>query len=362
MSSATHVPETYELGQELDIRDARAAFRSVGTWQLIKDSYTRFRYGDGFTSSRALALQLCLAIVPLAIFLEGAASVLVHGAARRVLTQTLLHLMPTGQSAIHQLLSHTTKAAQGSGGIVALVFGLVTALVSLSTGFAQIQRGANRIYGIQRDRPTLQRYTHATVLALTLGSLSALAFALMVTGGPFGDAMHANGFWSSTTVTVWTAIRWPVGAVLAVLSITILFDRAPRRHQPARSWLGTGAAIAVVLWLGLTLLLALYVTKSPTFGSVYGPLTWVIALLFWALLTSIALFLGLALAAQLEAVRAGVAEPALANDEEHDVVATRVRRRELAPRTRRPLDTDANAYPPAEQSLPNTASSSGSGR
>ena len=38
----------------------------------------------------------------------------------------------------------------------------------------------------------------------------------------------------------------------------------------------------------------------------YGPLTGVIALLLWAQLTSIAIFLGLALAAQLEAVRAGV--------------------------------------------------------
>jgi uncharacterized BrkB/YihY/UPF0761 family membrane protein len=44
-------------------------------------------------------------------------------------------------------------------------------------------------------------------------------------------------------------------------------------------------------------------------GSTYGPLTGIIALLIWAQLTSIALFLGIAFCAQLEAVRAGVVDP-----------------------------------------------------
>jgi uncharacterized BrkB/YihY/UPF0761 family membrane protein len=50
------------------------------------------------------------------------------------------------------------------------------------------------------------------------------------------------------------------------------------------------------------------VQTSSSFGSTYGPLTGVMALLLWAYLTSIALFLGIAFAAQLEAVRAGVRE------------------------------------------------------
>lgn len=331
MSSATHVPETRTVADDLDIKDARAALRRVGIWALVRDGYVRFRYGDGFTSSRALAFQLCLAVVPLAIFLEGMASVLLHGDARRVLTQTLVHLTPGGaHGAVQDVIAHTAKTANGSGGVVALVFGLLTAVISLSTGFAQIQRGANRIYGIQRDRRSVHRYTHATVLALTVGLLAAASFALMVAGGPFGDAMKKTGLWSGGAVTAWTAVRWPVGVVLAVVSITLLFDHAPRRHQPARSWLGLGAAVSVVLWLVFTLLLALYVTKSGTFGSVYGPLTWVVALLFWAVLTSIAIFLGLALAAQLEAVRAGVRTPSLQDDAAHDVVAALVPKEQLS--------------------------------
>jgi uncharacterized BrkB/YihY/UPF0761 family membrane protein len=67
--------------------------------------------------------------------------------------------------------------------------------------------------------------------------------------------------------------------------------------------------VALTLWVLFSYLLSLYVQTSGSFGSTYGPLTGVIALLIWAQLTSIALFLGIAFCAQLEAVRAGVTDP-----------------------------------------------------
>ena len=58
------------------------------------------------------------------------------------------------------------------------------------------------------------------------------------------------------------------------------------------------------------MLLAAYVRLSDGFGETYGALTGIMALLLWANLTGIALFGGLAFAAQLEALRVGVPEPA----------------------------------------------------
>lgn len=332
MSSATYVPETTHVAEELDMKDARAALRRSGLWPLVRDAYARFRYGDGFSSARALAFQLCLAIVPLVIFLQGLTSLLPQGDARRVFAATLVHLSPTGQSAsiLRQVMSHTSQTANGSGGVVALVLGLVTALASLATAFAQLERGANRIYGLQRDRTTVHRYVHAFLMAVTVGLLAGLSFTLLVGGGPFGDVMHTTGHWSATEVTVWTALRWPIGLLGAMIAIALVFHHSPRRSQPGRSWLMLGSGIAVVLWLAFTGLLALYVSKSSTFGSVYGPLTWVVALLLWAFLTSWAIFLGLAVAAQLEAVRAGVDKPSLPKDRSHEVVARRIPTRELA--------------------------------
>lgn len=70
-----------------------------------------------------------------------------------------------------------------------------------------------------------------------------------------------------------------------------------------------GAIVAVALLALVTVLLNLFFRFSSTFGSTYGPLAGIVALAFWAYATSIAFLVGAALAAQLEAVRAGVGTP-----------------------------------------------------
>jgi hypothetical protein len=60
VSTAAPVPVTRDLEGE----DAVAALREVGIWSLLRDSYLRFRFADGFSHSRALEFQLVLTILP----------------------------------------------------------------------------------------------------------------------------------------------------------------------------------------------------------------------------------------------------------------------------------------------------------
>ena len=64
MTTARTVPVTVEMdGDELDAEDAWRLARRFGLRRIAVDAFVRFRYGDGFTNSRALALQACLAVV-----------------------------------------------------------------------------------------------------------------------------------------------------------------------------------------------------------------------------------------------------------------------------------------------------------
>jgi len=108
---------------------------------------------------------------------------------------------------------------------------------------------------------------------------------------------------------IWNVLRWPASLALTVVSVSVLFRFAPRRRQPGMAWVMMGAVLATVLWWLPSLLLAGYVGASGSFGDIYGPLTAVMALLLWAMLTAIALLLGIAFTAQLEARRVGVPEP-----------------------------------------------------
>jgi uncharacterized BrkB/YihY/UPF0761 family membrane protein len=91
--------------------------------------------------------------------------------------------------------------------------------------------------------------------------------------------------------------------------VALLFEYSPRRRQPEASWLAFGAGVSAILWLLFMAGLALYMDATDSFGATYGPIAGTIGVLLWTFCTSIALFLGLAFAAQLEAVRAGVPEP-----------------------------------------------------
>jgi YihY family inner membrane protein len=199
---------------------------------------------------------------------------------------------------------HGQKAV-GGGALSALVFGLLAALISAATAMGQVERGANRIYGVERDRPGLRKYTVGFLLACSAGLAIVLSLVLVVAGEDISKAMGISG----AVAVLWAVLRWPVAIVLLVVAIAMLFRESPRRHQPAASWLASGSAVAVLLGFVFTGLLSLYLGASTTFGQTYGPLAGLIGVLVWALLMSMSVLFGLAFAAQLEAVRAGVAAP-----------------------------------------------------
>lgn len=301
MSTATTVPETYELQGD----HAVETLRRTGRGRLVKNAIKRFRAADGFSHTRSLAFITMLAILPGFIALVGLTQILHATAFRRVVEASLVKLAPgPAGKVLTQAFSQGT-----SSGRTALVAGLAAAIFSGTVAMGQVERGANRIYGIERDRRTLRKYATAFLLAISVGVLSVVAVLLMVAGGALGDALGRQGGWSDALTTTLSILRWPIAAILVVVSFAVLFKLAPRRHQPAASWLAVGAVVSVILWIAFTGLLALYVSGNSTFGQTYGPLTGIIAALLWSFLTALALFLGIAFAAQLEAVRAGVPRP-----------------------------------------------------
>jgi YihY family inner membrane protein len=212
----------------------------------------------------------------------------VPGPAGKALTDAVFHAYQTG----------------ASGQNLVLVIIGVTTLITGTTLMGQMERALNRQYGIEQDRPTLQKYGRALALALTAGVLSTAAFAMFALGHGIGQSLNDH-----TVTQIWNIVRWPIALVLMMAAIALLFRWAPRRHQPAWSWLAFGSTVSVVLWSLATLGLGLFFQASTTFSTTYGPLAGMIAILLWSLLSSVAILFGAAIAVQLEAVRAGAAAP-----------------------------------------------------
>jgi YihY family inner membrane protein len=299
------VPQTQlTTGGGVSADDAWRVLRDHGRMRLLRDCVRRFRGADGATHARAIAFQVSVAVFPFAVAILGLAATLRAGTLNDVVRHTLSKVTPGSSKT---LLSAASRSHAGTSGELALWAGVASGVIAITIAMAEIERASNRLYGIGQDRPTARKYGRALVLALTAGVFSMIGFLVMVAGSAIGQSLAAAYHWSPDARTAWAVTRWPVGIALSWISVTVIFGRTPRRRQPDKSWLAIGALLSLVLWLAFTGLLALYVANSSTFGSTYGPLTGVIALLLWANLSAFALLLGVAFNAQLESVRATAA-------------------------------------------------------
>ena len=319
MSTARNVPETVDLTGD----DARQTLQEVGKGRLLKDAFTRLRYADGFSHSRSLAFLGALVLVQGIIAVVGLASVLGTGEITRGIVRAIHDVAPGASGRL--LTSAVDQARQNgtSGDTIAVVAGFAGAFISGTTAMGQLERGLNRIYGIERDRPTFRKYARAFGLALSAGILLIVAFLAVGVGPSVGRAFDDN-----LLSDIWGWVRWPLALLATAGAVALLFRWCPHRRQPGWSWLAFGSTISVALCFVITLAMGSLLRASSSFGDTYGPLAGIVALQFWGLLTSIAIFFGGAVTAQLEAVRAGLSAP---SDRPEDHAAARARTRADAP-------------------------------
>ena len=256
------------------------------------------------------------------IGLVGLASVVGNERFGRVVSDIVEQAVPGPAGEVLTQTVRQARTAAATGQWFGLVFGLVGALVTATTLMGQMERVVNRLYGVERDRPTREKYRRAFVLAVTAGLAASLAFVMLA----FGHGLTHDG--DSIATTVWRVARWPVALALMVAAIALVFRDPLSRHQPACSWISYGPAIRVIGWVLASAGLGLFFRWSSSFGDTYGPLAGTIGLLLWAFFAAVSVVYGAAVAAQLEAVRAeGIAPPQepsewVASDAQQELVAT----------------------------------------
>lgn len=294
MSTASHVKETWELTGD----DARETLLSTGRIALLKDAVIRLRAADGTSNARGLAFAVSLVLVQGLVVVVGIAVATGSAGFRQLLIDTIQASAPGPTS---DLLTNAVEQATRVGRqhrYLPLTIGLVGVLITATVAMGQLERAMNRIYGVEKDRPFADKYKLALALALSAGVVIAASFALLTFGRGLADAGAAR--------SVWMVVRWPVGIALLAAGLAVLFRWSPRRRQPGWAWLAFGAGVSVVGWTLVTAALALVFNVSKTFGQTYGSLAGLVSLQLWTFFSALAILYGVAVAAQLEAVRSGV--------------------------------------------------------
>jgi len=268
-----------------------------------KASVTRavkeFKEDRGTLTGAGMAFYWFLAIFPAIVAAVGMLG-LVNVSAETVgkITNRVARALPGGASSL--FTGPIEASARKGGSIVAVLFGVVAALWSASSGMVGLQMGLDVAYDVKDDRKFLKKRLVAFELLAALLVLGGLATACIVFGAPLGGSLRDNLSFGSAFVVLWTVIRFVVGlAALTGLFATIYY-LSPNRDTPRWVWVSPGGILAAVIWLVASVGFSLYVNNFGKYAQTYGSLAGVVVLLLWLYLTALAVILGGELNAELE--------------------------------------------------------------
>jgi membrane protein len=265
---------------------------------VLKRTMREFQ-GDNLTDlAAALTYYGVLAIFPMLIVIVSVLGLIGHS-----VTQPLLrNLGEVAPGAAQQIFSNAIKnieSNQGTAGVLFIV-GLLAALWSASGYIAAFMRASNVVWDVPEGRPiykTMPIRLGVTLVTVILLTLSALA--VVFTGSLAGKVGNLIGV-GSTAVTIWDIAKWPVMLLAVAVILAILYYASPNVRQPGFRWISPGSVLAVVLWIVVSALFALYVANFGSYNKTYGALASVVIFLMWLWLTNIAILLGAEFNAELE--------------------------------------------------------------
>jgi membrane protein len=130
----------------------------------------------------------------------------------------------------------------------------------------------------------------AVSLGLTVGALAGFLIMLLI-GIVVPLVLTLLGT-SATIQTLVTALRWLVLWLFAVIGLALVYHAAPARRHVRWRCLTWGSVTAATLWVLISGLFGLYVSRFAGYDRVYGTLAGVVVLLMWFYLLSFSVVLG----------------------------------------------------------------------
>jgi membrane protein len=205
---------------------------------------------------------------------------------------------PAAFQLIAARIQQTVSQGNASLGI-GLAISLIFTLYSAASGTKSLIYALNVIHKKEDSRSIIkfQLVTLGMTLLAILGSILAIGVLVVL---PLIFTFFGFGTDSSTMALV-------LGFILLLgfmgFALSLLYRYGPAFKRPPREGghnIVPGASVAVVFWLLLSYLFAVYVGQFAAYSRTYGPLATIIGLMMWFYLTAYTILFGALLNASLD--------------------------------------------------------------
>lgn len=252
-----------------------------------------------FGEAAAIAFYALLALFPAAAALISGVGLFSRSAVATQQTRdAAASLLPAGvRDVAAELLGRLAELEDGGFGPGTTVIVIAAALWGATATAAQLFSALNVAYGQAESRSLFRLYTIALMYSVGAAAFISVVLAAIITPTILADQANTAG----AADLVLRLGRWLIVLTAVALGLALTYRHGPSRKCPRWQWVSWGGGLAALLWLASSAGFSWYVALSGGYGRLYGSLGAMVALMAWAWLSSVAVLLGAALNAELEA-------------------------------------------------------------
>ncbi|WP_193105322.1 YihY/virulence factor BrkB family protein [Brachybacterium sp. FME24] len=301
-----------------DSTDAKAPRLSGSTVKyMAKRVLSEFTRDGGTDQAAKLTYFMVLSIAPTLLALFSLATLLLSDIKDQIaalITSGIESAASGSELGAGDAVTSTVNSLMGSatGGTIALIIGIATALWSASAYIKAFGRVSNQIYEVPEGRGPIRMnlsmlgLTVVMILGILLVMVSVLLSQSIVEGllGPIASTIGAEGvltFLTESFLPIWAWVKWPVILVIAFALISILYWGAPNIDKPFRL-ISPGGVFAIVGIAVAAVALSIYMGTVAGYSS-YGAIGGIMAVLFALWIMNIVVILGAEVDAEFERAR-----------------------------------------------------------
>lgn len=193
---------------------------------------------------------------------------------------------------IRQQLESVAGASSGALGF-ATVIGIALGIWSASSGVGHMIEAVAIAYEEDRDGGRSFWVKRAMALGFTVGLMALMAASAVVI--VVGARLGSGGLAVLSNIAAWILV-----AALAAAGLAVLYRHGPDRRNAQWRWVTPGAAIAIVIWIVVSVGFRYYVANFGSYNETYGSLGTVIVVLLWLYLSAIAVIVGAEIDSEIE--------------------------------------------------------------
>ncbi|MGH9495936.1 MAG: YihY/virulence factor BrkB family protein [Candidatus Sulfotelmatobacter sp.] len=257
--------------------------------RLLRIAFWRAFVHDSFATAKASAYSSIFTFFPVLVIVGSVLANWRKGAPYlREISYALGSILPAGDNTAITYLKSATKHPTG--------FLITTSIITLWTGSGVMiswMEGFRRCYELPHTWGLVKERLIAFLLVIFALVPMMFATVLVAVGSKFETRLvpYLDPDFSPYILLMWGGLRWLIATLTSIAVIALIYHFAVPRTQPWHSVM-PGAVLATFLWFAVTVGFRAYLLHWGDFGTIYGSLGAVMALLVWMYMISLVVLVG----------------------------------------------------------------------